>query len=193
MARATSFSILSLVLVFTLLPLSLAAGQVLCRSEADDVAALRMFTRAVNAYVELHRQVEDPLSPTWICSDPEAVAAATKQLGDAIRAARPEAARGDIFVPEVADLFRVRILAAGSERNRTDVPAGLEDEGGPCMPLPAVNSRFTLAGSTPIGEAVARALPGLPPELDYRFVGRALILVDVNADLVVDVLAEARP
>jgi hypothetical protein len=194
MARQTSFSIFPLVLAFALLPLNLAsAGQVLCRSEADDVAALRMFNRGVNAYVELRRRVEAPLSALQICSDPEAVAVATERLAEAIRAERRDAMQGDIFVPEVADLFRVRILAARGAGDRTDVPADLEGEGTPCMPLPAVNTSFVRAGSTPLSAAQARALPGLPPELDYRFIGRALVLVDVSANLVVDVLAEARP
>ena len=33
-------------------------------------------------------------------------------------------------------------------------------------------------------------LPALPAELEYRVVGRDLVLVDVSIDLVVDVLEE---
>jgi hypothetical protein len=36
-------------------------------------------------------------------------------------------------------------------------------------------------------------LPQLPPELEYRFLGRHLILVDVLANVVVDVLYDALP
>jgi hypothetical protein len=35
------------------------------------------------------------------------------------------------------------------------------------------------------------ALPGLPEELEYRFVGADLVLIDVPADLVVDILENA--
>jgi hypothetical protein len=35
--------------------------------------------------------------------------------------------------------------------------------------------------------------PALPPELAYRFVGRDLVLVDVHANLVVDILDLALP
>jgi hypothetical protein len=35
------------------------------------------------------------------------------------------------------------------------------------------------------------ALPPLPDELQYRIVGRDLVLVDVHANLVVDILREA--
>jgi hypothetical protein len=36
-------------------------------------------------------------------------------------------------------------------------------------------------------------LPELPPELSYRFVGRDLVLKDIKAGLVVDVLPNAIP
>jgi hypothetical protein len=36
-------------------------------------------------------------------------------------------------------------------------------------------------------------LPELPGELEYRFLGRDLLLVDVLANLVVDVLHDALP
>ncbi len=38
---------------------------------------------------------------------------------------------------------------------------------------------------------VLDALPRLPHELQYRFVGRDLVLVDTHADLVVDILRNA--
>jgi len=37
------------------------------------------------------------------------------------------------------------------------------------------------------------ALPPLPVELQYRFIGRDLLLVDVEADLVIDILPNALP
>jgi hypothetical protein len=37
------------------------------------------------------------------------------------------------------------------------------------------------------------ALPPLPDELQYRFAGRTLILWDVHADLIVDLLPGALP
>jgi hypothetical protein len=36
-------------------------------------------------------------------------------------------------------------------------------------------------------------LPALPPAIDYRFVGRDLVLVDTSASLVIDYLPEAVP
>jgi hypothetical protein len=39
--------------------------------------------------------------------------------------------------------------------------------------------------------AVLQALPPLPPELQYRMVGCDLVLIDVHADLIVDILPYA--
>jgi hypothetical protein len=44
-----------------------------------------------------------------------------------------------------------------------------------------------------VGMAIIRALPELPPELEYHIAGRNLMLRDIAANLVVDVLREALP
>ena len=41
--------------------------------------------------------------------------------------------------------------------------------------------------------ALRAVLPALPDELRYRFVDRDLVLLDVHADLVVDILRDALP
>jgi hypothetical protein len=57
----------------------------------------------------------------------------------------------------------------------------------------------TVNEAFPAGVAVLRppklvgALPPLPAELEYRVVGRDLALVDLRANLVVDVLRRALP
>lgn len=183
----------TVVLLCALLAVSAPArAQVLCRSEADDVAALRSFNAAVTEYVELHRRLDARLSPRQICSNPELVALAAEELAERIRTGRLHAARGDIFTPEVADLFRVRLAASSAARVVDELPAGLAGENGSCVPLLEVNDGFRWAGTTGIGE-LARVLPPLPLELDYRLAGNALVLIDVPANLVVDVLDEALP
>ena len=41
--------------------------------------------------------------------------------------------------------------------------------------------------------SLLRNLPKLPPELEYRVVGRALVLRDTGANLIVDLLPNALP
>jgi hypothetical protein len=68
-----------------------ARGQVLCQTEAEDIAALRTFERAVASYVEVHRRLDAGFMSLWIPSDPEANAVASSRLADAIRFERQDA------------------------------------------------------------------------------------------------------
>ena len=53
---------------------------------------------------------------------------------------------------------------------------------------PIVNEAFSWALGNLMPIAVIEALPPLPDELQYRLVGGRLVLVDIHAGLVVDVL-----
>ena len=56
-----------------------------------------------------------------------------------------------------------------------------------------VNATLPPGIGRPAWPADYNALPDLPAELEYRFVGRNLVLLDAEATLVVDVLREALP
>jgi hypothetical protein len=58
---------------------------------------------------------------------------------------------------------------------------------------PGVNDRFAWAQGSFMPAFVLELLPPLPAELEYRFAGRDLVLIDVHAGLVVDILAGAFP
>ena len=55
-------------------------------------------------------------------------------------------------------------------------------------PKPQVNGRFPASRHVRIWPALVVALPPLPNELEYRVFGGDLVLVDLHADLVVDIL-----
>ena len=182
-----------LVLTLAVLAPARAGAQVLCLDEADDIAALQLFERSVNTYAELHRRLEFPLSARHISSDPEAIASETTSLAAAIRAARPGAKRGEIFVPEVADLLRFRLANTAAAHEYVWTVLAAIDEDTPPVPVPYVNHPVPWASSSLVWPAILRALPTPPPELEYRFVNRDLVLIDVDTNLVVDVLDEALP
>lgn len=196
MARLTRTGYTALAILVALLASSIPArAQVLCLTEGDDIAALRTFDRAITSYVEMHRRLEAGV-PLFIPADPELSTMASNKLAKAIRFERRDAAAGDIFGPEVGDFFRARLAivgrAAGLEPT-FDVSPLVDDDTAACTTTPAVNSRMGWATGVPITEPVARALPALPLELEYRVAGRTLVLVDVAANLVVDVLLDAMP
>ena len=65
-----------------------------------------------------------------------------------------------------------------------------EDLRGGVAPL-AVNGDMPWRFSSAVPACIVEALPPLPPELQYRFVGPDLVLVDVHASLIVDILRDA--
>jgi hypothetical protein len=158
----------------------------------------RSFKDSVEEYVRLHRRVRARLPPLDVASEPQHILKASQQLAAAIRDARAGARRGEVFNPVVAANFRARITYALRDRDRrervlrvlTEVEDD-EDERPPAGWAPAVNGTLDWfsTGATP--HSILEALPDLPHELQYRFVGLDLVLLDVDANLIVDILPDA--
>lgn len=151
------------------------------------------FLQRVDEYTSLHRQLEGPLPAEVVTADPEALFVPRKAMAAAIRTARADARQGDIFSPPVAKYFRTLVADALRAGGIRDMGAIVEDEN--FVHIPArVNADY------PAGRSIAMmptcllaALPPLPPELQYGFVGRDLILWDVHAGLIVDFVPQAIP
>ena len=73
--------------------------------------------------------------------------------------------------------------------------SAIDDEEGdvPELLRLAVNRSLPWGVAGTIWPAAVHGLPELPRELEYRFIGRDLVLLDVRANLVVDVLELAIP
>jgi hypothetical protein len=91
---------------------------------------------------------------------------------------------GAIFTPPVAAAFRSRIQKAGAG---CTLPSAARND----FEVPRVNGPATGAGALP--PCVAALLPALPPELEYRTAGVALVLTDAHLRIVVDILHAAFP
>jgi hypothetical protein len=151
------------------------------------------FLQRVDEYVALHRRLEAPLPRPVVTADLEALFAPRKALAAAIRTARADACQGDIFSPVLASYFRTLVADALRKGGIKDMLAIEEDEN--FVHIPA-----TVNGDYPAGRSISlmppgllASLPPLPPELQYRFVGRDLILWDMHAGLIVDFVANAIP
>jgi hypothetical protein len=155
--------------------------------------ARQTFLHSVDEYVALHRQLEAPLPPEVVTADLERLFEPRKVLAAAVRAARADARQGDIFTPDIAQYVRAIMADALEKGGIEDMLATVEDENSVHVPA-RVN------GDYPAGRSVAMmppcvlaALPSLPPELHYAFIGRDLILWDMHAGLIVDFVPNAIP
>jgi hypothetical protein len=154
--------------------------------------ALATFNGRIADYVALHERLEGPLPPQQISSDMRVVRQAMDALAKEIKAARRGARRGDIFTPEVAALFRVRIAKCLPPDEMEMIITEREEEDPVRLPAIHVNDRWP-KGVPFIFEPpqLLSALPRIPEELQYRIVGHALVLWDHHADLIVDILPDA--
>jgi hypothetical protein len=152
----------------------------------EPVRGLMEFLDRVAEYVEIRRQVTAGVDGPIFCSDPEELSRLMAQRAAAIREARPLAREGAIFTPRVALFFRARIARA-VQNGAMDVTTQDDDV------VLEVHAALPWGTGAPVPTRPFGLLPPLPDELEYRFVGRDLVLLDVDANLVVDVLREALP
>jgi hypothetical protein len=157
---------------------------------ASDGDALRAFVSRVEAYARLHQRLEAPLPPFEATGDPFSRLVNRRYLASAIRAARRHAKEGDIFTPDVTDMFRRRLTQVLPVADMTALIASLGDESGP-PDAAVVNEPFHEEASHAVPPLLLQALPPLPGGIEYRVLGSDLVLWDVPADIVIDVLPDA--
>ena len=178
-----------------LLPLLLFFPLVTPAQRTDAPSVPPEFSEAVDHYVEIHRSVAASLGPEILCDTAEELQRQTWTFAAALRAATRGAREGDIFSPHVAKFFRAHIASVVRE-TRPDIAALLEEteeEGLEEPSVPQVNAAFPWNTGAVMWPSMLWRLPPLPEEVEYRFVGRDLVLLNVRANLVVDVLRDALP
>jgi hypothetical protein len=155
-------------------------------------AAVKAFLDRTDTYLALHKKAAKGVPPLKETSDSAKLTAREQALGEAIRQARAGAKPGDIFGTELAAHIRNVIRKDWAKRAAAD-KAGLIHDVPPGY-LADVNATYPPA--LPLGTfpaSLLAALPPVPEDLEYRFVGRHLILRDVKANIIVDVLPNVLP
>jgi hypothetical protein len=144
------------------------------------------FNKRVEDYVALRKRQAETLPKLGDRATSKERDTHQRALLDLMARARAGAKMGDIFLPEMQTFIRglVRRVLTGPDGPK--IKASLMDENPMGIKL-AVNSRYpdTIPMSTMPPDVLA-ALPRLPEEMEYRFVGNRLILLDVQSHLVVD-------
>jgi hypothetical protein len=173
-------------------PGGLQAAQKSAQTIPDDARA--SFRAALDAYVAVRRKVEEQLPKIPAAADPAAVHAHEQRFEKLIATARAGAKEGDVFTPAIQPHLRriCRELLSG--------PGGshrLEEirEEAAERPLAArVNERYPDAiPVSSVPAALLTGLPKLPQDLEYRFLGNDLILLDTGARMIVDFIRGVLP
>lgn len=155
-------------------------------------AAQHHFAQSVQEYMDVRALALDGLEPVGMTSDLDAIGTAVDARAAAIQQARADARQGDIFTADVGPILREAIGTAISAHGISAAALAAGDGGDDEEPPPArVNGRFMWRSAIATPPSVLAVLPPLPDALQYRFVGADLALVDIDANLIVDVLPRA--
>jgi hypothetical protein len=160
----------------------------------DDAKILDGFKHSVQQYLDTVRKPLPTGKTMQRKQSAESLSAKRQELVAELRAARPDAKQGDLFTPQVADVFR-RLLAttfAGPDGPR--IRASLQR----AEPLAKMHLKVndTYPHGIPLQStppSLLQNFPTLPKGVEYRIVDHTLILRDSEANTVVDYLPDAIP
>jgi hypothetical protein len=159
----------------------------------DEADAIQQFEAAIAEYVAMRRRLADRVPRLAPNSTSVELNNASDAIAAAVQESRQNAGVGDLFVPPVAAMFKRKIDEAMRTANLRQALATIDDEE-PTIRAPKIHLRFP-AGSqlatTPA--SLLNLFPTLPQGLEYRIVGRNLVLRDVDAALILDYIPDLIP
>lgn len=190
---ANTMSAVGLALAFTLLLLGVSGAQTRPASVIPDFHVLIIgaeasdFTARVNRYVELRSRLERGLPAVVVTDDVRAIRRGTRSLAHAIRLARPGAVQGEFFTMAIGAYMKRELAVVV---NATVWVVIMDDNPGAFRhdidgAYPEGKTRSTMPG------IVLAQLPPLPDGIEFRFIGRHLILYDTRANTIIDRLPDA--
>jgi len=158
-----------------------------------DAQLLVDFKQRVDQYMKLHDRLEKQAPPVKKKDEPENIKASQDALGAAVRAARTGARQGEIFTPQIAQLFRRLMYPETHGPDGSETKKAIKDDAPAPKAVPIkVNARYPDASPLPtVPPNLLASLPQLPKDLEYRVVDNNLILRDVHANVIVDFIPKA--
>jgi hypothetical protein len=161
-------------------------------SEADAQALATMNDR-LKEYVDLHLKVEKSLPKLSENATPQEIDKNQRLFESKMRAARAAAKPGDLFTAQAQPVIKRLLDAVFAGPEGKQLKASIMDEN-PVGVKVTVNGRYpdTVPIST-VPPQVLQSLPRLSEDMEYRFVGDNLILLDAHAHIIADFIPDALP
>lgn len=159
----------------------------------DDVGTRTAFEAAVSSYVTNRAKMAAAAPALPADATPAQLAERKEAMIQSIRAMRKSAKKGDLFTPAATRMF-VRIIRAHyTPAELAEIKA--ENQGADIKGVRlAVNALYPEGREKiEMPPRLLMALPPLPDELNYHFVGRSLVLLDKESGLIIDVMRNALP
>lgn len=161
---------------------------------AFEAQVLDDFKKRIDDYAALRDRLEADLPRQTDEATPEQIDSRERELGARLAKARANAKPGDLITEPMRAVIRQRFKGIFTKDvDGRNTRGSVMDENPVGTPI-HVNQRYPdeVPLSTMPPEVLA-FLPKLPPELEFRFVGRNLIILDARAHSIADYVADAIP
>ena len=159
----------------------------------EDAAALATMNARLKEYVELHSKLERTLPKLPDDATPQQIDRNQRQLEQLVRDARRTAKQGDLFTPEARPVIKRLLATVFGGPEGKQLKDSIMDEN-PVGVRVTANGRYpdTVPVST-VPPQVLQTLPKLSEDMEYRFIGDRLILLDAHAHIIADFIDHALP
>jgi len=151
------------------------------------------FEQRAREYLQQRQDIAGKLPPLSTKATAEEIAAYKKKLLTGVQEARKGVARGSIFTKEATAAIRAVVLSHFRGPDANDLRKKVFEAENKAVPV-KVNVAYPMSQElleTP--PKLLLELPQLPKELQYRFVGNNLLLVDRESLLIVDFMPDVLP
>ena len=172
--------------------LAILLGSAAAFAQADR-AAISTFERQVLEYSALREKLESNLPKMPKKATPEQIEAHKTALLRSVQTARAGAKHGDVFSPAASTMIRTIIKSDMQGRERREFRETVFEAETKGVPV-KVNAAYPESKElTEMPPSLLLALPQLPKQVRYRFVGTNLLLVDRESNLIIDYMPRALP
>ena len=177
--------------------LQTAAGQTAAAKTADlspqDKQIINEFEIRAEAYSKLRERIEKKMRKLPKNATPKQIDAHKATFQKEVQKTRRGFRQGDIFTPAAANLIRALIKTEFKGKERVELRETVLEADTKGVPLKINYPYPETKELVEMSPTLLLALPQLPKQIRFRFVGRNLLLVDRENGLIVDYMTNALP
>lgn len=162
----------------------------------EEASALGTMNDRLKQYVDLHLKVEKGLPDVPNDATPQQIDRRQRELQRRMAEARASAKPGDLFTPEARPVILRLLKTVFSGPEGGQLKASVMDENPTDLASYRLRVNARYPDNVPVTTVpvdVLQTLPKLTEDLEYRFIGDALILLDVHAHTIADYIEHAIP
>ena len=152
------------------------------------------FEKRVDDYAKLRDKLDGSIPSLKDKSTPEEIVQHQQQLAALIQKERKNAVPGEFFTPDTVALLKRIAVSTLAGKDDKAAKETVNDENPGKMPSVGVNDKYPAGVAvTSMPAELLDQLPKLPEKMEYRFLGKRLVLMDSSAGVVADITENILP